>query len=205
MTAQSVPGALERLAAAEITIAKQDKRITECEAFIATLRAAIGGTSSSGVGAVASDTDLDGKYGNPKVRCDPKDWKESGGATRKGWLMARCEPEFLDMYAETLEYFAQKSDAEGAKASNNKPKSFYDRADAARARGWAKRLRNGWQAPQATQPAAFGGTRRFGTSGFGANAKHTGTPERSSVVDDPHAPRDDEPPPDEDDGGEIPF
>ena len=85
---------------------------------------------------VAGDSDLDGKYGNPLVRFSPRDWS---GAPYKGCRYSDTEPEFLDMLANTLEYFADK------KANDDPTKSGYDRKDAARARGWAKRLRDGWE------------------------------------------------------------
>lgn len=207
MTAQPISSALDRLAAAESQIAKQEKRIAELEAFVAVLRAAVGGALSSGVGAIASATDLDGKYGNPKVRCNPTDWK---GAPRKGHLLNRCEPEFLDLYSEMLEFFAQKADAAGEKASGGKPKSFYDRADAARARGWAKRLRDGWQPPQQAQ--ATTGAARYGTSGWGASAKHSAPSERPSTREATYAqgggeaePNDFASAPDDDTDDQIPF
>lgn len=186
------------------TIESLSKRVAQVEAFIAGLRAYLGGSAPGG-GIIATATDLDGRYGDPTVKVTPRDWK---GIPRKGERMSRCEPEFLDMLAETLEHFASKNDASGAKASNGKPKSFYDRADAARARGWAKRLREGWKAPQAAAgPATH--SRGWGTSGWGANSKHTGTPEQSALIDDPYAPREGEPPMSEDDGiggdDEIPF
>lgn len=192
------PTAAERAARYEAMVrdvTDLQKRVRELEAFVAILRAALTGGSPNGVGAIATAADLDGKYGNPKVRCDPKDWKDAGGLPRKGRLMNQCEPEFLDLYAETLEFFAQKNDAEGKKATNGKPASFYDRADAARARGWAKRLREGWQ-PKATQAAqAPSTTTRWGTSGWGSRPQESTAPSSNdqAVIDDPYADREDTP------------
>jgi hypothetical protein len=98
--------------------------------------------SGSGTANVASDRDLDSEHGDEKVRMNPREWK---GAPRKGWQMSRCEPEFLDLYQDTMEYFAGKN--------TDAKKAGYDRRSAARARGWAKRLRSGWQ-PAAGAPAA---------------------------------------------------
>lgn len=195
MSAQPSVSPVQRLAELEVYAAGLEKRLVELEAFVAVLRAAIGGASANGVGAIATDTDLSGKYGDPKVKLTPRDW---GGAPRKGWQLSRCEPEFLDLYAETLEFFARKNDEEGAKASNGTPKSRYDRADAARARGWAKRLRAGWAAPQPAQrPATTGG-------GWGAGARQAPPPPTS--VDDPYAPRGEEPPAEEENEDDsIPF
>lgn len=95
-------------------------------------------------GAVAPDADLDGKFGDPEVRFTPRDWT---GPVFKGNRYSECPPEFLDMLGDSLDYFAGKSEASNAMTSGGKPKAPYERADAARARGWAKRLRNGWQVP----------------------------------------------------------
>jgi len=97
--------------------------------------------------AIASDRDLDGQYGNPKVTFEPRDWT---GVPCKGKTFSECPPEFLEMLAETLDYFAGKADDEG-----DKTKAGYKRKDAARARGWAARLRSGKHQPaQATSTGA---------------------------------------------------
>jgi len=93
---------------------------------------------------VASDRDLDSQYGNEKVRFNPRDWT---GDLYKGRYMSECPSEFLDMLADGHEYFAQKN------AGNDEKKAGYDRRSAARARGWAKRIREGWQ-PRLTQEDA---------------------------------------------------
>jgi hypothetical protein len=90
---------------------------------------------------VASDSDLDGKYGNPVINAkDPRDWT---GPPMKGRKFSECPPAYLDLVASRLDYFAQKADAEGKTTSSGKPVAPFNRADAARARGWAKRMRDG--------------------------------------------------------------
>lgn len=102
-------------------------------------------------GAVASDRDLDGQYGNPEVRTDPKRWN---GPTFKGRRYSECSPEFLDVLAEFLEWQGQQSDRKNERTNNNKPVGDYRRQDAARARGWAKRIREGKvQQPQRETPS----------------------------------------------------
>lgn len=109
--------------------------------------------TTEGGKAVASDRDLDGQYGNPEVRLrDPKDWS---GPTMKGRRFSTCPPEYLDLIAERCEFFATKDDEKGEKTPKGVPRSKYHRADAARARGWAARLRAGWTPPAAG--AAGGG------------------------------------------------
>ena len=88
------------------------------------------GTPSAGVtttagpaqGVCASDADLDGEYGDPEIRKDPPRWTGESFATRH---YSQSTPEFLDNLAGFIDWKAGK--------------------DAARARGWAKRLRAGWK------------------------------------------------------------
>jgi hypothetical protein len=94
--------------------------------------------------AVADDRDLDSQWGDEEVRVSPRDWT---GESMKGRRMSECPPAFLDMLADTLDYFARKNEASGATTTSGKPKAVYDRKGAARARGWAARLRSGWTAP----------------------------------------------------------
>lgn len=106
-------------------------------------RAKRGGTSGGGV---ASDRDLDGKYGDPEVKFNPRDWQ---GDSCKGLRMSQCPAEFLDLLAETFDYFAGKAEQTN-ELHNGKPVAPYKRKDAERARGWAARVRSGkgGQAPQ---------------------------------------------------------
>ena len=92
------------------------------------------------VGAEATDRDLDGDYGDPIVKAkSPRDWT---GEPMLGRKFSECPPEYLELVAERLDYFAEQSEAKNELASNGKPKAYYSRLDAARARGWAARIRN---------------------------------------------------------------
>lgn len=95
--------------------------------------------------SAASDADLDNpKYGDPVIKAaDPRDWT---GASQKGNRFSQCPPEYLDLLADRLDYFAEKAEKEGKLTSSGKPVAPFNRKDAARARGWAARLRNGWKA-----------------------------------------------------------
>lgn len=96
------------------------------------------------VAATASDADLDGKYGDPEIKArDPRDWT---GPTMKGRRFSECPPEYLDMVAERLDYFCSQNKGE---TEEDQKKLKYQRLDASRARGWAKRIRAGWR-PTAT-------------------------------------------------------
>lgn len=99
---------------------------------------------------VASDADLEGPYGDPEIKAkDPKDWC---GPSMKGRYFSQCPPEYLDLLASRLDYFAEQAEANNEVSPNTgKPIAPYRRRDAARARGWSRRLRNGWHP---SEPAA---------------------------------------------------
>lgn len=88
--------------------------------------------------------DLDGAHGDPVVKAkDPRDWT---GPSMQGQRFSQCPPEYLDLLASRYDYFASKDGAE--------PKDIkYATLDAARARGWAARLRAGWTAPKHAEAA----------------------------------------------------
>lgn len=96
---------------------------------------------------VAGDFDLDGQYGDPPVLFNPRDWT---GEPVKGMHFSQCPAEALDMLAEAYDYFAAKAYEEG-----DEKKSGYKRKDAARARGWAKRVREGHTTPKPAAPAGW--------------------------------------------------
>lgn len=107
---------------------------------------------------VADDRDLDGPHGNETVKFSPRGWDDKDGLF-KGSPMSECPPAFLDLLAEAFESFARKNTDKG-----DTKKAGYDRRSAARARGWANRLRNGWQPPQralASGDDDFGGADDF--------------------------------------------
>lgn len=86
---------------------------------------------------VASDADLDAKYGDPDIRRDPKFWT---GASCVGRRMSQCTPDYLDGFAKYKDASATANEKEGDPA---RAKYIgYDRKDAKLARGWARRLRS---------------------------------------------------------------
>ena len=89
---------------------------------------------------VADDADLDGKWGDPELRFTPRDWS---GADYKGRHFSECPAELLEMAAETFDYFARRAEETNELTEKGKPVAQYKRLDAARARGWAKRVREG--------------------------------------------------------------
>ena len=104
--------------------------------------------------AEATDADLDGQYGDPIVRAkDPKDWT---GAPQLGKKFSECPADYLDLVAARLDYFNTTLGDD----ADDKKKRGYNTRDAARARGWAKRIRAGYKPPQSSQ--SFGGADDFG-------------------------------------------
>jgi hypothetical protein len=129
--------------------------------------ASAGGTGPAG-GTVASDYELDGQYGNPEIKKDPPRWS---GDSMVGRRFSQTSPDYLDTVAGFKDWSAAKDDAAGAVDDKGRPKSHWARKDASLARGWAKRLRDGFK------PVASNGGSRYGASGHGASAKHTGSPD----------------------------
>jgi hypothetical protein len=119
-----------------------------------------GASAPSGGGAVASDYDLDSEYGDPAVRKNPSRWT---GADFAGCKMSECPPEYLDAVASLFDWMADKDDEAGRNGETYLSKKTgqpvaksgaFKRKDAARARGWAKRKRDGWAAPAMNQRQA---------------------------------------------------
>lgn len=133
---------------------------TSLKELVSIARAKRGGGAAGA--SVASDRDLDSKYGDPVVKFDPRDWR---GGSCKGLRFSECPADFLDLIAETFDYFAQKAERDNEKTDSGKPVADYKRKDAARARGWAARVRAG-KVPQ-TAPAGSGGDGEWsGSDGF---------------------------------------
>lgn len=114
----------------------------------AAFAAALGVQVSSGGGAgpkggeVASDADLDSSYGDPEIRRDPtaKYWS---GPSYAGLHLSACPPDYLDAFAKYKDACAWGNEKDGS--DKKKKYAEYDRRDAARARGWAARMRAGWK------------------------------------------------------------
>jgi len=86
--------------------------------------------------------ELDGKYGNPLVRNDPPKWT---GPSQRGKPYSHCPPDFLESLAGFLEWQAKKDDEQNRVDSKQRLTSTFKRLDARRARGWALRIKSGWQ------------------------------------------------------------
>ena len=90
-----------------------------------------------------------------KSRSGPRDWS---GPSQKGKRFSRCPPEYLDLVAKRLDFFADKETKNNVVTSSGKPKAPYTQRDAARARGWAKRLREGWTTARRTEMTSSWGS-----------------------------------------------
>jgi len=96
-------------------------------------------------GRVADLREIDGDKGDPKIRMVPKRWT---GESFKGRRASQCAPDFLDMYADQLDWFA-----DNPKEGEDPKKAKWDRLDAARCRRWAVEIREG-RVKQNGAPAA---------------------------------------------------
>jgi hypothetical protein len=123
--------------------------LSQIQAQLTRIEAKLGGGSSSRGGNVADDADLDGQYGDPEVRKDPKQWLNDGGASYAGRRMSECPSDYLLAVASFYEWRAGKEEAEPEKAKY----AAYSRRDAARARGWAARNKGKAPQPRAAAPA----------------------------------------------------
>jgi hypothetical protein len=122
------------------------EEIRVLKALVAFVQGAARGTAptapaTSGNGSAkpaASDDDLNGRYGDPSVRKDPKRW---AGASCVGLNYSACPSDYLLLLAEYLEWGADKDAAkpEPPKHANGTLYFEYARKDARLARGWARR------------------------------------------------------------------
>lgn len=87
---------------------------------------------------VADTGDLDGPYGDPEIRKDPPRWT---GESQVGKRYSECPADYLESLAGFNTWRAQKDDESGAVDAKGRPKSYWAKLDAARARGWAQRIR----------------------------------------------------------------
>lgn len=138
---------LQRLEKLEAVVASQASRIEALERIIGALAAVFGGGADA-----ADDSELDSKFGDPSVKKDPTDqfWR---GASFVNKRLSECPAEYLDAFAKYKDLCAKLKEKDGSEAK--KKYAAYDRADAARARGWARRIRGGWTSPPVAPKPAF--------------------------------------------------
>jgi hypothetical protein len=129
-----------------------DEALTLLRSIDASLKQLVRQTQQAAPKLVADDADLDSKYGDPELKFTPRDWQ---GDSYKGRKFSECPAALLDLVADSLDYFARKSEEAGELTSGGKPVAPYKRKDAARARGWAARVRAG-KVPQAVGASGDG-------------------------------------------------
>jgi hypothetical protein len=110
-------------------------------------------------GAVASDRELDGEYGDPQLKIVPKKL-----ASLKGSRMSSCTAADLE---EIAGFFDWKADKEleaadlatgSAEQATKRKYARFSRGDAAKARGWLARVKAGWKPVATANPYAGDGT-----------------------------------------------
>jgi hypothetical protein len=95
-------------------------------------------------GEIATDEDLDGKYGDPDIRRDPPRWS---GESYAGKRYSESSPEFLECIAGFLDWAAGQAESKNELTGGGQPRAPFLRRDAARARGWRARLLGGGAQP----------------------------------------------------------
>lgn len=122
-------------------------------------------------GDVADDRDLDSEWGDPTIKFDmpDKDWQ---GPSMAGKRFSQCSVEWLDAKAKSDASYAEYLRGPKKGTDEDLKKAAYRDKDAARARGWAKRLRGGWRPAGAAR--SHGATTRPATApspaGYGQGA-----------------------------------
>ena len=122
-----------------------------------------GGSFGNDEGEVASDRELDSQYGNNPIKKDPSG-KYWSGESYVSCRFSEVPPEYLDAFAKWKDasaYMKNKDANDLGKSADDREKAKkyagYDKKDARLARGWAKRLREGWNGASASAPRAGGG------------------------------------------------
>jgi hypothetical protein len=128
-------------------------RLSAIEARLAALESRGPQAAGRGPGAIADDRELDSDKGNPTIRRDPKRWLSNGGASFVGARYSECPADYLDEVAGFNEWAADKNERTLAADDPKRKYIDYDRRDAARARGWAARIRAGYVATPSAGPA----------------------------------------------------
>lgn len=101
--------------------------------------------------SVASDRDLDSDHGDPVIRFGLKEkyWPEQPDPNI-GYKFSECSPEYLDATAKYLSAVAWACRRANGSQPADEKKAGYKEKDAARARGWAARIRARGGVPFAT-------------------------------------------------------
>lgn len=101
-------------------------------------------------GDVASDRDLDSEHGDPSITKDPPRWS---GQSYVGYRFSETSPEYLDCLASFKDWQADMDEKNNKVDGKGRPTAPYRRKDAARARGWAARLKRNGPVPRSGGPS----------------------------------------------------
>lgn len=117
------------------------------EERIAALEAAVAAMKASATASATIEVDIaNDRYANFSVyKCPPK-WLEAGGTDYAGMTLSETTPEFCEALASFLDWQAARDEAKNYSYVNGKGETVFPakfaRKDAARARAWAKKLRD---------------------------------------------------------------
>lgn len=106
---------------------------------------------------IATDQEMSRFKTDQKVRFNPTHWP---GEPRKGLALIQCEPNFLEAYADQIEYFATKAKekvAAGTADDNAKRDAQWGELNAAQYRRLAADMRAGKVQQAAPPPPAYSG------------------------------------------------
>lgn len=106
---------------------------------------------------IATDAEMLRFKVDQKVRFNPTHWP---GEPRKGYTLLQCEPNFLEVYADQIEWFAQKAKekvAAGTADENAKRDAQWGELNAAQYRRLAADMRAGKVQQSAPPPPAYSG------------------------------------------------
>jgi hypothetical protein len=107
---------------------------------------------------IATDAEMSRFKTDQKVRFDPKHWP---GDSHKGRTLIQCEPNFLEIYADQIEWFAFKAKekvAAGTADDNAKRDAQWGELNAAQYRRLAADMRTGRVQQAAPPPPAYSGS-----------------------------------------------
>lgn len=157
-----------------------EARVAALEARVLRIEGGLAGAAGVGPSAkvVASDDELDGEGGDPKVTMDPPRWK---GRSFVGLPYSHTDPAFLEELAKFQDWCADKE----SKTAGKEKYAPYSRARAARARGWAARMkRNGWKPPPPPAPVRNPYEEDRHENSKGSDGGTSGRDDGSGFVDD---------------------
>ena len=118
-----------------------DEKIDEILSMVRAMRASTPARATITTGTVADDTDLDSQWGDEELKYQLSDKWWKGGGDYAGQCMSQCPADYLDAVAKANDAQAFEKNKTGD--PDEIKKAGYKARTAARARGWAARVRAG--------------------------------------------------------------